>query len=391
MRAFLRDTRGEDDKTKLEVFENYLHASGPADDWLEELKEEDKTTWAKLKDAFTKRWPKVKQVKKMQIEYEDELLSLQLKDEDLGKKVEVGGLSVWTHIHWAEKILRLAIGASVDEGTTYINQVRKQLPDIIKQKVDATHANWEAFTKAVREVDLEHIKDGAERLKKTNEEKQEIARRLRQLEASPTAGIRTQMTRASLNAPTTTAPAITRFATMPNTKDPFTGTGGGRGNIQWGFQSQRAPTTNARPPPTQADKDALRKHINELTQHPNTTQGLAAYRAQVQQWTTKHGEGTRVDANRPFPLTPGTAAICSGECYRCGTHGHRGPECPVPRQQGLPPKEGAWRAICGSILGHVNRETAIPVQLVEVENIVETWEEELQTAEDQGKEEGPSV
>ncbi|THU78918.1 hypothetical protein K435DRAFT_699077, partial [Dendrothele bispora CBS 962.96] len=44
-----------------------------------------------------------------------------------------------------------------------------------------------------------------------------------------------------------------------------------------------------------------------------------AYQAQVATWEQQHGTGARVDHRKPFPLTPGTAPVCSGECFKCGT------------------------------------------------------------------------
>ncbi|KAG1845765.1 hypothetical protein C8R48DRAFT_557079, partial [Suillus tomentosus] len=55
---------------------------------------------------------------------------------------------------------------------------------------------------------------------------------------------------------------------------------------------------------------------------PDTATGQAAYEEQLQQWRAKWGNRARCSKHTPFPLTPGTAQICSGECFKCGTHGH---------------------------------------------------------------------
>ncbi|KAG2344275.1 hypothetical protein BDR05DRAFT_882631, partial [Suillus weaverae] len=66
----------------------------------------------------------------------------------------------------------------------------------------------------------------------------------------------------------------------------------------------------------------MRTHINELIHHPDTQGGQTAYIEQVRQWETQWGGGTRCSEQTPYPLMPGTAQICSGECFRCGLHGH---------------------------------------------------------------------
>ena len=44
------------------------------------------------------RWPRKKQIKKTDDEYEDEIMGRKLKDEDLGKKEKIAGREVYTHI-----------------------------------------------------------------------------------------------------------------------------------------------------------------------------------------------------------------------------------------------------------------------------------------------------
>ncbi|KIM50533.1 hypothetical protein SCLCIDRAFT_61037, partial [Scleroderma citrinum Foug A] len=50
---------------------------------------------------------------------------------------------------------------------------------------------------------------------------------------------------------------------------------------------------------------------------------------QLADWAAKHGAFTRITEDTPYPLKPGTAMICSGECFRCGMHGHSSFKCPT--------------------------------------------------------------
>ncbi|KIO01834.1 hypothetical protein M404DRAFT_39017, partial [Pisolithus tinctorius Marx 270] len=55
---------------------------------------------------------------------------------------------------------------------------------------------------------------------------------------------------------------------------------------------------------------------------PNDEEGQRKYMAQLTAWITKHGDSAWVTEYTPYPLKPGTAMVCSGECFRCGTHRH---------------------------------------------------------------------
>ncbi|KAG0693541.1 hypothetical protein DFH29DRAFT_816250, partial [Suillus ampliporus] len=59
-----------------------------------------------------------------------------------------------------------------------------------------------------------------------------------------------------------------------------------------------------------------------MVHHPDTNIGRQAYEEQLKQWFTKYGQNGRVTESTQFPLRPGSAMICSGECFKCGAHGH---------------------------------------------------------------------
>ncbi|KAG1812772.1 uncharacterized protein BJ212DRAFT_1276045, partial [Suillus subaureus] len=98
--------------------------------------------------------------------------------------------------------------------------------------------------------------------------------------------------------------------------------------------------------------------------HADTDTGHTAYGEQLRQWSVKWGERARCTEKTPYPLTPGTAQICSGECFRCGAHGHIRPRCPIPADAQLPKNESIWHSNCTQILGTFNRATA--PQIVQV-------------------------
>jgi hypothetical protein len=90
------------------------------------------------------------------------------------------------------------------------------------------------------------------------------------------------------------------------------------------------------------------------------------YRQQIAQWTVNRGIGDTVTNTMPVPLRPGTTAICSSKCFKCGTHGHRAVQCVLADNHParLLREEACWHAICRGTLGPINQGMTTKVHLV---------------------------
>ena len=330
------------DETKKQQFPNFLQADSVADKWYEELATDSKTTWNSIETAFQARWPRKKGAKKTNEEYEEEIRELQLKMEDMGKKEKVAGREVYSHIAWADKMGTVIKGAKLEKTTTHIGHVRKNLPKLLREKIGAGHADWNAFLEAVRDIDIDSIRDGVDAWKKEQADNEAVKKRIKELEklvtTSPTAPIRHQMSAFNIgNQPS--AGSVTQQGTVPTT-NLFTNTSGGRGNLF----TQAKPTNTPRPPPTPADRVAIQGQLMKYPQHPDTEAGRRAHQGQQAEWMRSNGPGTRITEATPYPLRPGTAPINSGECFTCGFTGHMGRRdgSTCEGRRALHPNEQAW-------------------------------------------------
>lgn len=385
LRSFFRRMGTASDEVRKRQFKYFLQADSVADEWYDELQQTEKKDWNAIEDAFNKRWPRKKAAKKTTEEYEEEITGSRLKMEDLGKKEKTAGREVYSHIVWADKMATIVKGAKIETTTTYIGHVRKELPKLLREKVGAGHTDWTAFLQAIRDIDIDHIRDGVDIWKKEQEEQLALKKRVQQLEkltASPTAPLRHQMTTFSIGSPSTN---LAQQPASPSPANPFTSTMGGRGNLFQTPQAGNPPSSsNSRPQATQADKAALLVCLQKYPHHPDTEAGRQAHRAQQADWVKTHGVNAYVTESTPYPLRPGTNPVGSGECFTCGALGHMGRRdgstCGGGRA--LNPREQTWRAICSRIL----RQTrgVVNVQLVAVDDYGTTW------SEMQGNEEGPS-
>ncbi|KAI9455204.1 hypothetical protein HD554DRAFT_2042834 [Boletus coccyginus] len=72
---------------------------------------------------------------------------------------------------------------------------------------------------------------------------------------------------------------------------------------------------------TDDQKEMLRCNIIAIPQQVDNETGCSAYRVQVIQWEAMYRANACIRENIPFPLRPGMAEACSGECFRCGGRG----------------------------------------------------------------------
>jgi len=264
----------------------------------------------------------------------------------VGKQITVAGVPTWAHLQFHTSLQQLVNEAGANTMAGLVYQVRENLPTVIKELTTPGLAEWNKFLDEIKALDTNKLREKAETARKKKEEEKVQNARLARLETMQTDAIevmRLQLQHTSIgSAPaerSTTSPSNPASRIRYVTREP----------------SANPQQTNRQCQPlTQEERDLMRSHINDIVHHPDTTVGRSAYEDQLKQWFAKHGQTGRVTENTQFPLRPGSAMICSGECFRCGVHGHRSAECPVPETSQLPFQEKIWRSIAARALGNFN-------------------------------------
>jgi len=158
--------------------------------------------------------------------------------------------------------------------------------------------------------------------------------------------------------------------------------------------------TNTQTPPqqyrgpqcTDAEKLAIIAHI--APPHPDTATGWATYKAEITMWN-RNNFGRAMYENRPYPLTPGTSPMVSGECFRCGHTGHSSIACTSNMR--IPEPERVWHQKANSIRAGAARANNTGVNLVAEDDILVSREEydaaiiaQYLVSQNQGNKGGPS-
>jgi len=360
---------GLSEAEKVRFLELSLKAKSPAAIWFTTLTKANKASFASARDAFELRWPVKAITEKTTAEKQALLDETVLKMGDLGRRVaaSVGAEEELSHVVWADKVERLAEDIP-DTNNLLVVSTRKKLPKPLVKLIGLKPMTWKELADAVRGITLEEL------MEKVEDER--------------------DLTRYTVAAPNTPSKALgSAFQNIniaPQARGPLPGQ---YHPIQPNPQAQSTPSFSADKPAHERLADVLTK---ALPIHPRNAEGITLYNAQVVLWQSTHGQNGRgPNETRPFPLTPGTVPVASGECWKCGYRTHHPNPCLAPP---VPALETKWRSIAQTIR---KRAEAAVVPVVNVNLVAEdsdtvhTYEADelayLQQLVNQGKGEGSSM
>ncbi|KAJ6570437.1 hypothetical protein DFH09DRAFT_1313045 [Mycena vulgaris] len=311
------------DDFKCERLANGFATGSFAEKWYDKLDVATQGDWKKLKAAFLKQWPAETVPELSTEQHRARLRAEKLRKEDIGKVVIVRGMETTGQAAWANRVLALSMRAD-DPSGAMIHGIRDGMPAMMRKLVTGAFTSYKAFCDAVKAVDDDTIATAMEeetRLAQVENDTRRLRDELaqaRRTPASPTAPLR-----AAFGGFALTRGGAPRAPGLPNAQgDPFGGgpvrgavpargtrggaaaRGGGQGGV---FRANHL---------RMAD---LTRNTAGMVHHASTPAGQAAYQLQVQAWAaanpTKYQGG---DEYAPYPLTPGTEAVGTGECFDCG-------------------------------------------------------------------------
>ncbi|KAG2097401.1 hypothetical protein BD769DRAFT_1677796 [Suillus cothurnatus] len=112
-----------DEVTKVVIFSMFIYAGSQADLWWNGLDTSKKTTWQDVKKEFENQWPAIVVAAKSQLDYQKELLTLRLKEEDMGEQITVAEVLTWSHLHYHGCLQKLVQDVGVMNTPVFIHQV----------------------------------------------------------------------------------------------------------------------------------------------------------------------------------------------------------------------------------------------------------------------------
>ena len=379
------------DAFKAKQLENGFATNSVAETWFESLPKATQKDWDLLEAAFKTRWPKEVVIAITVEQRRARLRAEKLAKEDVGVLVTVNGVEMTGQARWANKILALSKLAE-DPSCASLHSIREGMPDIMKKLVKGEFKTWDLFCAAVKAVSDDEVETAVSEEKRITAIEQE-SKRLRAQLASPTAPLRTAFGGFNIARPRSQA-------TPPLTEAQFFQGGTmGSNNI---FQPPLNPNPQPAPVVLRTTTGFRANHLRhadlsantkDMVHHGDTPEGRTAYLEQVAAWKRanpqKHRGG---DEYAPYPLTPGTLAVGTGECHMCGVR--HPPGTPHPRPE-VDPFETTYRRIAGHIIRTSRNAPANTVPPTNVQYVTAATPEYLAYLstynEGQGNADGPLV
>ncbi|KAJ7773607.1 hypothetical protein DFH07DRAFT_952654 [Mycena maculata] len=315
------------DAFKCERLIDSFATNSEAETWAEAQPAATLVSWAALKAAFLLKWPKQTVVVKTVEQHRKRLRAEKLSKGMIGKTEMVKGVETTGQAAWANRILFLS-GLAQDTSGALISSVREEMPEVMQKLLKGTFATWPDFCAAVKAIDEDEIRltlANEERISQMEKEVQRLRAEMRS-SVSPQGSL-TGPLRAGFNnfnlgrggGPQRPSPAGVNA-------DPFAGGGPMHpNNIMRGFQGPVRggnPTRGTGYRPNSQRMADLSANTAAMLHHADMPGGRTAYQAQVAAWALANPMRRGPDEYAPYPLTPGTEPVGSGECYTCGAR-HR--------------------------------------------------------------------
>ena len=334
---------GLSETDKFRFFKLSIKTKSPAEAWLATLTLNDKATFKAMRLAFEVKWPTKPVTVKTTAEKQALLDKTILKPSDLGRRVaaSLGAEEELSHVVWADKVERLA-GDIPDTNNLLVASTRKKLPKPLLKLVGLKPMTWKQFADAVREVSLEEL------MEKIEEERATV----RYIPAIP-------------NTPSKALGAAFQGINLAPRSQPNQTVQYQPQQVQPTLRATTTGSTYSERLPHERLADVLSK---ALALQPNNPEGIVNYTNQVAAWQAAYGQsGKGPTETRPYPLSPGTVPVASGECWKCGNRAHHPTPCSSPP---VPALETKWRSIAQTIRkkAEMAATAAININLVSVES-----------------------
>ncbi|KAJ6458085.1 hypothetical protein DFH09DRAFT_1349420 [Mycena vulgaris] len=320
----------------------------PAEKWFNNLQATVPTPaaasdWAAVQTAFKARFKGAPPVLKPVAQLEDELSP---------GTVEVRGRQVYVLADFVERLTDAVVAVNTLTSAVGLWGFHAALPHVLQSAVGVMPANWLAMTTVLgaipQSVIALAIADYKEK-RSTKADVEDLKKVFSSLRVASSAARSPNPSSAPLSPTVETAVATTALKGV-----------GCKGEA------------------TAEQKEQLRKVLKACIarRHPNTPTGLAEYTADIRTWDRKFGSIARTQLRLEltgYPLTPGVADPCTGECWACGVgttplHEKTPEGC---KKAALPALETAIRLLGGMWLGHTNlKATAAAVNHVVVDPAV---------------------